>query len=148
MKHVNILIMAAVMLSLLCCATPYQPAGGVRGGYSDGKVDNNTFWVMFNGNGYISAEKAYNYCIKRAAEVTIENGYSYFAVIEHNSKIFRHQGTYSKIDSRGLYAGEANLPWISKKPRVKITFDVFRSRPDMKDGREDVYIDAKKFLTK
>ena len=71
----------------LACATPYQP-NALRGGFSETRLDENVFQVSFRGNGYTGKERARNFALLRSAELTLENGYSYFVILEadHYSK--------------------------------------------------------------
>ena len=144
MNQVKVLLIAIFIVSLAGCATPYQKMGKM-GGYTDGRIDDDTFWVKFNGNGYTSGEKAFSYCMRRAAEVTLENGYSYFAILSKSNKVSYQKNTYAKIDSKGNYAGEGQL-WTTKRPHLKIVFDVFKVQPEVEDGKIKTYFDSKKFL--
>ena len=70
------LVLAIFIISSLfgCAATRYQPAeGNFAGGYNDLKVGPNMYRISFEGNAYISGEKAYQYTLYRAAEITKEN---------------------------------------------------------------------------
>jgi len=60
------------------CASPYGPHGAT-GGYKDTKIDDSTYLVRFDGNGNTPREKVWNYWIYRCAELTVTNGYQYFA---------------------------------------------------------------------
>ena len=51
------------------------------------KLQDNIFKVTFNGNAYLSMEKARDFALLRSAEITIENGYKYFVVLETNSSM-------------------------------------------------------------
>ena len=73
-------------LSLAGCATGYH-GKGFTGGYSNMKLQDNIFKVTFNGNAYLSMEKARDFALLRSAEITIENGYKYFVVLETNSSM-------------------------------------------------------------
>ncbi len=71
---------AAVCLALAACTTPYGPKG-LAGGYSETKLAENVYTVSFNGNGNTSGDTVWNYWIYRCAELTLEKGYSAFAVV-------------------------------------------------------------------
>ena len=73
-------------LSLVGCATGYH-GKGLTGGYSNMKLQDNIFKVTFNGNAYLSMEKAKDFALLRSAEITIENGYKYFVVLEANGSM-------------------------------------------------------------
>jgi hypothetical protein len=75
----RILLPALAALTLGACATPYQK-NFIGGGYSDKKIDESTYVVSFNGNGYASKERVWYFWIYRCAELTTEKGYAYFAI--------------------------------------------------------------------
>lgn len=76
----------AFSLALLCgCSPGYQREGtygGIHaGGYSDERIDQNTVIVRYNGGRNTSARATNTYLLLRSAEVTIENGYDYFVLV-------------------------------------------------------------------
>jgi hypothetical protein len=75
MKPHYSLFIAAALLLLAGCTTPYQ-SQGVTGGFTDIKIDANTWRVKFDGNGYTPKEMVWNYWIYRCAALTIEKGFS------------------------------------------------------------------------
>lgn len=66
---------------LTSCSTSYQPLG-FTGGYSDQRLDNNTAQVSFRGNGFTAPETVHSYLLRRCAEVTLQNGYNYFVLVD------------------------------------------------------------------
>lgn len=73
---------AALALSACATATPYGPAGyGSRYGYSEQRVDADRYRVSFSGNSVTSREQVEMGLLLRAAEVTRENGYDWFATV-------------------------------------------------------------------
>ncbi len=87
MKHV--LMAAAATLALAACATatPYQPAGydGQRGGFAEQRIEQNRFRVGFAGNSLTSRETVETYLLFRAAELTVQNGYDWFAMVDRDT---------------------------------------------------------------
>lgn len=81
----KLFVLLVLTASIAGCsgATPYQ-ALGLRGGYKDVKLDDNTYRVTFQGGGATSREIVEVYDLYRCAELTIEKGYDYFIVIETN----------------------------------------------------------------
>ena len=73
-----------LVLSVVCmlsgCATAYQP-DGIAGGYSDRLLNGNTEVVSFRGNRFNSPETLHSYLLRRCADVTLHNGYSYFELV-------------------------------------------------------------------
>ena len=92
MRRVPIALAAALALSLglAACetATPYQPlaAGAkVSGGFTDQRLDDNHFRVTFRGNDMTSREQVETYLLYRAAEVTVNNGFDWFEMVERHT---------------------------------------------------------------
>ena len=59
--------------------TPYQPGGGSERGYSETKIENDRYRISFKGNSLTDKETVETYLLYRAAELTVENGYEWFA---------------------------------------------------------------------
>ena len=84
----------ALVASLGACTTaptPYQPyiaesADGIHGGYSDQRLAPNRFRVKFHGNELTSRERVEHYLLYRAAEITVANGYDWFAVADRHTE--------------------------------------------------------------
>ena len=80
--------LAAALLLVSGCATstPYQPlsaSSAVSGGYTDQRLGENRFRVTFAGNTLTSRERVETYLLFRAAELTVEQGYDWFVVVDH-----------------------------------------------------------------
>lgn len=69
------LLLTAALLS--GCTTAYGPHG-FTGGYTETKIDDSTYRVVFNGNGQTSRDMVWYYWIYRCAELTTQNGYEFF----------------------------------------------------------------------
>jgi hypothetical protein len=79
-------IMLLFTIILQGCSTAYQ-SEGLSGGYSETRLDENVFKVAFNGNGYTDREKAADFTLLRCAELTLQNGYKYFVIIDAESYV-------------------------------------------------------------
>lgn len=97
-------IVASLALSslLVACttATPYQPniqGQKVSGGYSDQRIESNRFRVSFAGNSLTSRETVEGYLLYRAAELTLQEGFDWFSIVDRNTEADRR--TY--IDTFG-----------------------------------------------
>ncbi len=103
--RVNIMVLFVVCILMSGC-TAYGPSG-FSGGYSDKKTSRNTFDVLFSGNGYTSSQRAFDLCLLRGAELTINNGFIYFVVNSADSKIDSSTsmtvGNYVRTGSGGIY---------------------------------------------
>lgn len=73
-------------LGLAGCATGYA-RHGFTGGYSDMKLQDDIYRVAFNGNAYCSGGRAEDFTLLRCAELTLEQGYKYFIIIDERSGI-------------------------------------------------------------
>lgn len=84
------LLCIGFIIFIACAATPYQPAeGNFAGGYTDIKIGPDTYRISFEANAYITGEKAYQYTLYRAAEITIEHGCQWFELINREEKTRR-----------------------------------------------------------
>ncbi|AMG02616.2 TPA: hypothetical protein RUZ63_003503 [Vibrio cholerae] len=88
----NIFLTTFIAFFLNGCATAYQ-SESFTGGYSETQLDENVFVVNFEGNGYTSKKRAAAFTMLRSAELTLNNGYSFFAIIDSNS--YTSTGTYT-----------------------------------------------------
>jgi len=89
----------AGLLSACATATPYQPnipGQSVSGGYSEQRIETNRFRVNFTGNSLTSRETVEGYLLFRAAELTVQEGYDWFAIVDRNTETDRR--TYVERD--------------------------------------------------
>lgn len=96
-------------LGLAACSTgptPYQPGSG-RGdaGYTESKIENDRYRISFKGNSLTERETVENYMLYRAAELTLQNGFDTFTIVnrdtDKNSSV-RQSGGY--MGSRMSYS--------------------------------------------
>ena len=67
-------------LALAGCATAYQPMG-FSGGFEELKLSQDTYRIRVSGNGYTSTGRAENIALLRAAELTLQDGYERFVIL-------------------------------------------------------------------
>lgn len=94
----GIKILAAVGLTFLVAAcatsTPYAPASEGRGyGFSEQRIENNRYRVMFRGNSSTTRETVETFLLYRASELTLQNGFDYFVVNEQDTEANRSLST-------------------------------------------------------
>ncbi len=87
---VSTALAAVTLLSGCATPTPYQPAqnlaaDGYHPGYSDTKLEDNRYRIVFAGNDTTPRETVENYLLYHAAEVTLSNGYDWFEVVKRAS---------------------------------------------------------------
>ena len=87
-KRVFQLAAVSSFIALASCATPtpYQPLGakgtGASGGYSDQQISSDRYRVTFVGNTLTSRQTVENYLLFRAAELTVQQGFSSFTIVD------------------------------------------------------------------
>ncbi|MHA7870725.1 MAG: CC0125/CC1285 family lipoprotein [Hyphococcus sp.] len=82
-------LLAAAALCLAACATatPYGPASEGGGyGFTDQRIEENRFRITFRGNSSTRRETVENSLLYRAAELTVDQGYDYFIVVENETE--------------------------------------------------------------
>lgn len=95
----------ALLLAGCVTETPYRPATGKgfnRTGYSEIQVEPNRFIVTFAGNSVTDRDTVERYLLFRAAELTLQNGYDYFVMVQRDTD--RQARTYA-TPSFGGYGG-------------------------------------------
>ena len=99
----RLVAVCTALLALAACvtATPYQPnvAGqAVSGGYSEECFEAKRCRVEFAGNTLTSRDRVEGYLLYRAAELTLENGYDWFVIVDRMTE--RDARTYVEPDFR------------------------------------------------
>jgi len=139
----NLIATTMIMFILQGCATSYQKTG-FAGGYSETQLDENVFNVSFRGNGYSGRERVADFTLLRSAELAIENGFQYFAIIDASS--YTSNSTYTtptesrttgSVYGAGNYAyGSANTKTTGgetyniSKPSASNTIVCFKEKPE------------------
>ncbi|MGN6376686.1 MAG: CC0125/CC1285 family lipoprotein [Sphingomonas sp.] len=111
--------LAATTLMLAGCetATTYHPATGHgfgREGYSEQRIESNRFQITFSGNGVTSRDTVERYLLYRAAELTVQNGYDYFTLVDRNTE--RKSRTYVNEPFRPGPWGYWGVSWRYHRP--------------------------------
>ncbi|MFA5602003.1 MAG: hypothetical protein WDA06_15510, partial [Phenylobacterium sp.] len=86
-KSAALAAVLALGASLAACttATPYQPnipGQAVSGGFSEMRLEPDRFRVTFAGNSLTSRETVEGYLLYRAAELTVQQGYDWFEIVD------------------------------------------------------------------
>jgi len=74
------LVALAAVIALVGCATSYGKYG-LLGGYSDSRIDANTFSISVDNNGFTSQQTTSLHALYRAAELTAANDFDYFVIV-------------------------------------------------------------------
>jgi len=99
MKRSLLAWLVSGFLAFVGCATSYQ-AKSFTGGYSDVRLDANTFRVDFRGNALTSRQTVETHLIRRCAELTAEAGYDYFVTVSSDTEARQQSRT-----GRGSFEG-------------------------------------------
>ena len=95
MKKRGIILLAlftCLLINLNGCAIGYHSLGflgtgyhpdNLAGGYSETKIDQNTYRISFKANPFTSFDTTANYTLYRCAEFTRQHGYDYFVVLDN-----------------------------------------------------------------
>jgi hypothetical protein len=88
MVRARILLAALATVLVSACATsnttPYQPLTG-QGGYSETRIEQDRFRINFKGNSVTSRETVENLMLYRAAELTLQQGFDTFTVVDRDT---------------------------------------------------------------
>ncbi len=76
----------AAVLSACVTPTPYQPAQPQGFGYTEERLDQNKYRVMFRGNSLTPRETVEDYLLYRAAELTLQNGFDHFIMVGRDTE--------------------------------------------------------------
>jgi len=80
----SLIFSAGLLLTAACATGPAYHAAGPAGtsGFSETKIDGNHYRVSFQGNSQTSRHEVEDYLLRRAAELTIQEGFIYFHIDE------------------------------------------------------------------
>lgn len=121
------LFLLTIFLYLNACTTPYQRQTwyAYRGGYSEIKLSENNFKIVFNGNGHTPIEKVKDYALLRSAEVTTENNFKYFRIDNNEAK---HVSRMTHSCYNGICT-----PITTSAPTASNVISCFIEKPKTKD---------------
>lgn len=75
-------VFIAAALLFAGCATTYSKESLFTNGYTSKRIGPDTFVITFRANEFTPPEKAREYALRRAAEVTLENGFRSYLILE------------------------------------------------------------------
>ena len=101
----KILVLLVLLIGTFGCATRYQSQNFFGNGYSDIKTNPDSFIVNFKGNVYSNYDKVMKFALKRAAQLTLKNGYKYFRIIStiDHSKYTSSDSVFSKEPALSIH---------------------------------------------
>jgi hypothetical protein len=79
----------AALALLAACATPtlYAPAGEGGFGYREQRIESDRYIVTFSGNSATDPDGVADAAMRRAADLTLEQGYEWFQIVSRNSDV-------------------------------------------------------------
>jgi hypothetical protein len=105
----SILVIVGLLIS--GCATAYQQKG-MTGGYSETKLAVNVYRVSFGANGYSSRDRARDFALLRSAELTIQDDFKYFTVLEGQDAL-----EYQSV--KGILVSSPDITYLIKMSNDK-----------------------------
>ena len=106
--RISLMILSAACL-LAGCTTAYQP-DGVSGGYTQ-QVRDSTAQISFRANGLTTPETLNSFVLRRCAEVTLEDGYSYFVLVHTETPLEDTDKLYSmKVETATIQMHQGIKP--------------------------------------
>ncbi len=82
-------IAALATLGACATATPYQAANDGARGYTNQQIEANRWQISFSGNSLTDRQTVETYLLYRAAELTSQNGYDHFRVVQRETEANR-----------------------------------------------------------
>lgn len=89
----KLIMLACCLLSLVSCSTGYHASGLLTRGYDEFRLSQNQYRVQFSGNEFTSEDRAYQYAMRRSAELTKAQGFQYFKIM--HSSAHKTKSTYT-----------------------------------------------------
>jgi hypothetical protein len=120
--------------ALISCSTAYQP-DGFTGGFEELQLDENVYEITFSGNGYTSEKRVSDFVLLRAAEISLQEGYPYFRIIDRRnwSKVTTGKGkartTCSNVFGQQQCNTSYSAPERTEKPRSTRTVELLQYKP-------------------
>lgn len=114
-----------------CGTTPYQRASSDDDeGYSDSQLQPDIFRVNFKADNDTHKERAYDFVLLRAAEVTREHNFSYFAIMRSSNPATASSYYYNASQAYDFYA--FNKPMMIR---------CFAAKPDGVDAFDAAFLE-------
>ena len=143
LHKVVIIILCAFGISG-CVPTPYKSQEwNFLGGYSDTKVEEDTYDIQFKGNAFTKREAVIDYALLRSAEVALEHQCVAFAIIDAKERVSTEEnpeGEISYLDGQklmhpisvyGNFSTEAGKTYFLQKPDVVNRILCFKTQPSI-----------------
>jgi hypothetical protein len=126
------LLFCVIFIFQMGCATTYQK-DSFTGGFSETQLSENVWRVHFKGNAKTSMERATDFCLLRSAELTIENGFNYFSLVDEKSDTKTGVITTpmtAQTSAYGYTTFSGGQTFAYRKPRIQNTVFMLKEKPD------------------
>ncbi len=111
-------VLAMFVLSAGCASGYRSGQSSMTGGYASEQEDFNLFSVRYAGNAFVSEQKASDLVLMRAAEVTLEHGFEYLAVI----------ASQNEVNGLGKPSAELLVACFREDPKhARPSYDVYKA---------------------
>ncbi len=127
-----------------CVPTPYKSQEwNFLGGYSDTKVQEDTYDIHFKGNAFTKREAVIDYALLRSAEVALEHQCAAFAIIDAKERVSTEEnpeGEISYLDGQklmhpvsvyGNFSTASGKTYFLRKPDVVNRILCFKTQPNI-----------------
>lgn len=128
----EIFVILLTPLILLGCSTSYQEYSTSpftfmgHQGYAEYQIDENTYSISFQGNGFTSGVRTYRYALQRAAEVAAQNGCRYFLVL--NGRDQTQMNTQTTVYNDGIH--QHITTHTEELPATTLYIRIYKNRPN------------------
>ncbi|MCP9291387.1 CC0125/CC1285 family lipoprotein [Gracilimonas sediminicola] len=96
--QLRFIFLSLILLTLFIagCATSYHPENWRGYGFTEKQLSEQSYLVSFSGNSRTSPTDVQHMLLRRCAELTIQNGFSYFLILDKDSDK-KSEISYSEI---------------------------------------------------
>ncbi len=144
MKKIFVALVTSLFVSG-CLQTEYQ-ADGLTGGYSDEMTGPNTATVLFKGNAFTKATDVRKFALRRAAELTVKEGFDYF-LLEASDNFTKTKKLASNIQCNTIGYSTSCYDYgggTTSHPRTSIDIRMFKGKAPNQTG----YYDARYLIAR
>jgi hypothetical protein len=99
------LALGGALLAACATETAYGPRDASGYGYTETRIEPNRFRVAFSGNSLTDQETVETYLLYRAAELTLQQGYDWFEIVDRDTEASR------RVVGTGPYPGFYGSPF-------------------------------------
>lgn len=130
MKLCRIATTCIISFVVAGCATSYQASSFFRTGYSETWLAPDVVKVTFQGNGHTRPEQANDMALLRASELTLQKGYSHFALLANsNYNQVNAITTPTQTRTSGVINTYGNNTYVNTQSETDGGDTVFISKP-------------------